>query len=78
MRFLKYLVLSFKYDKSIDFILAIGDKGRTCFEKTRFNKVKIYDWAYFTEQKFNKSIFERKNSLPKLLFVGSIDSRKIF
>lgn len=81
LRFLKYLYLRFKYNNSINFILAIGLRGRDCFEKTGFDKNKIYDWGYFTEQKYNKCFssiknIERISILPKILFVGSIDARK--
>lgn len=76
LRFLKYFILRVKYNRYINFILAIGDRGKWCYEKTGFPKDKIYDWAYFTEEpKIEK---KSKNMLPKPvgLFVGSIDANK--
>ncbi|MCL2596420.1 MAG: glycosyltransferase family 4 protein [Paludibacter sp.] len=75
LRFLKYWILKLRYNKHIDFILAIGNKGRWCFEKTGFSKSKIYDWAYFTED-IGSTSFNNKHTLNRFLFVGQIIKRK--
>jgi glycosyltransferase involved in cell wall biosynthesis len=77
LRFVKYFILQLQYGKYIGFILAIGNKGRWCYEKTGFSKNKIFDWGYFTE-KTNAGIIEKENFSNKssLLFIGSIDQRK--
>jgi glycosyltransferase involved in cell wall biosynthesis len=75
VRFLKYLILKLKYNRKIDFILAIGNRGRWCYEKTGFSKTKIFDWAYSTEKQ--ETIQIRSTShIPTILFIGSIDKRK--
>lgn len=75
LRFLKYAIYKFKYGNQIDFILAIGNKGRWCYEKVGFSKCGIYDWAYFTEEPKINQLKDRSNIL-KLLFIGSINRRK--
>jgi glycosyltransferase involved in cell wall biosynthesis len=75
LRFLKRYFLQFKYGKYIDFILAIGNKGRWSFEVTGFAKKKIYDWGYFTEMPDSHTTsFDRKK--PIITFVGRIDENK--
>lgn len=77
LRFLKYYMLRLKYQNKIDFILAIGDRGRWCYEKVGFSKNKIFDWAYFTENNLpDDNIDKSFHLLPKILFVGSIDANK--
>jgi glycosyltransferase involved in cell wall biosynthesis len=75
LRFVKYFLFAIRFRKRISFILAVGNRGRWCFEKTGFTKTKIFDWAYFTE---TPSIKIQNNTAgkTKLLFVGSIDERK--
>jgi len=83
LRFLKYYYLRFRYQKVIDFVLAIGGTGRLYYEKVGFPKHKIYDWGYFTEP---HSVIRQQSTdidndaksarLSKILFVGSIDHNK--
>jgi glycosyltransferase involved in cell wall biosynthesis len=75
LRFIKYFLFNLKYRRHIDFILAIGKRGRWCFEKTGFTKKIIFDWAYFTEVE-KISISGNKNIVSQILFVGSIDENK--
>jgi glycosyltransferase involved in cell wall biosynthesis len=76
LRFLKYFILRIRYGKEIGSVLAIGNRGRWCYEKVGFSKNKIFDWAYFTEDTGCRMQHELKNHLPSLLFIGSISKRK--
>lgn len=76
LRLLKYTMLRIRYERAIDFVLAIGERGRWCFEKAGFPKQKIFDWGYFTEQPVLRNLSQDTKGLVKLLFIGSIDHRK--
>ncbi|MDR1652546.1 MAG: glycosyltransferase family 4 protein [Prevotellaceae bacterium] len=76
LRFLKYVLLNSRYGNRIDFILAIGNRGRWCFEKTGFPKKNIFDWGYFTETPRYNTIQYSTNAILNILFIGSIDVRK--
>ena len=76
LRFIKYFILRLKYNRKLQFILAIGDRGRWCYEKVGFFKNKIFDWAYFTESVECEVQHKPVDDLPSLLFVGSISKRK--
>jgi glycosyltransferase involved in cell wall biosynthesis len=76
MRFLKYLILRLRYNKRISFILAIGNRGRWCYEKTGFSKIKIFDWAYFSE-KPDITIYKKdEGHLANIIFVGTLNENK--
>lgn len=75
IRFLKYSYYKQKYNKKISFILAIGNKGRWCFEKTGFSKKKIFDWGYFTETA-TIPISDNLNNLPSLIYIGTLNKSK--
>ncbi len=75
LRLVHYFLLRWRYDKYIDFILVIGNRGRWCYEKTKFSKFKIYDWGYFTENTY-VDIYDKESNPKKIIFVGSIDERK--
>jgi glycosyltransferase involved in cell wall biosynthesis len=78
LRKLKYYYLGLKYASKIDFVLAIGDKGRECFESIQFPVYKIFDWGYFTTEK-NISIDEdccNSSSGVNLIYVGRITRDK--
>jgi glycosyltransferase involved in cell wall biosynthesis len=75
LRFFKYWLFRMRYSKHICFILTTGRRGRRCFESVGFSKSIIYDWAYFTET-HTIAIHENQTENPKLLFIGSIDTRK--
>lgn len=75
-RQLKYSLLRIKYGKSISAMLPTGQLGVRQYEKIGFKNV--YEWGYFIENStvpcdchLTKSTFR-----PKLLFVGSLDTRK--
>jgi glycosyltransferase involved in cell wall biosynthesis len=55
--------------------LAIGNRGRWCYEKTGFSKIKIFDWGYFTES-CDTEISSILSDKISILFIGSIDRRK--
>ncbi|MDR1544245.1 MAG: glycosyltransferase family 4 protein [Prevotellaceae bacterium] len=76
LRFLKYVLLNWKYGRHLDFILAVGNRGRWCYEKTGFPKEKIFDWGYFTEMPQHDTIQYGANEILNILFIGSIDTRK--
>lgn len=76
LRFLKYFILKLKYNRHINFILAIGNRGRWCYEKTGFSKSKIFDWGYFTEIHSLKIPKKVENQLPRIIFVGRLDKNK--
>ena len=75
MRIVKYWLFRLSCGSSIRFILVTGERGRWCYEKIRFPKSKIFDWAYFTETPAI-TIKQDMLSTPKILFIGSIDKRK--
>lgn len=77
-RTFKYIFLSIKYGKSIDFLLATGELACKEYQNAGFSAEKIFNWAYYIES-FNNS--ESKPALaiaalPNILFVGSLDKRK--
>jgi glycosyltransferase involved in cell wall biosynthesis len=78
MRYVKYVLFRMRYEKHIDFILAIGHKGRACFEKVGFPQEKIFDWGYFTEMPdaalFNTTVVKKEK--PSLIYVGRINDAK--
>jgi glycosyltransferase involved in cell wall biosynthesis len=76
LRFIKYYIFRLKYNKRIDFILAIGNRGRWCYERTGFSKQNIFDWAYFTEKPKSNQRENISDDIPSFLFIGSIESRK--
>lgn len=75
LRFLKYWLFRIRYSKHVSFILTTGERGRWCFESVGFSRSIIYDWAYFTET-HTIAIRENQTKDIKLLFIGSIDTRK--
>jgi len=75
LRFIKYFLLRLKYSKHIGFILTTGKRGRWCYESVGFLKSKIYDWAYFTETP-KIEIKDHSGNLPKILFIGTINTNK--
>lgn len=75
IRFLRYMYYKQKYNKKLSFILAIGNKGRWCFEKTGFSRKKIFDWGYFTNVSTIQTS-DNLNSLPSLVYVGSLNKNK--
>jgi len=76
LRFLKYFFYRIKYNHYISFILAIGNKGRWCFEKVGFHKSKIFDWGYFTKTVNNIIENQIKNKRPSLLYIGRLNKNK--
>ncbi|MDR2039814.1 MAG: glycosyltransferase family 4 protein [Bacteroidales bacterium] len=75
LRGIKYRILKMLYNNSIEFLLAIGEKGRWCYEHTGFSRQKIFDWAYFTE-KLSFPIPTSHKVLPTVIFVGRLDDNK--
>lgn len=73
----KYFLFNLQYSNSIDFILAIGHKGRECLQAASFSSTKIYDWGYFTESSPREtppdSTFSGK---PRLIYVGRLSKGK--
>lgn len=78
LRLMKYFLFKVKYGKSIRLILAIGHKGRQCFERARFPKSLIFDWGYFTElSPFEKQdIFVPHDEKPNIIYVGRVSKVK--
>lgn len=72
----KYNFFSKKYQNIIKGVFVTGMPARVCFESLKFSKDIIYDWGYFTEFTGQKNSKISDNTLPKLLFVGSIDKNK--
>lgn len=75
LRYVRHLYFRYKYENKISFILAIGNKGRWCFEKTGFSKKKIFDWGYFTETA-TIPISDNLNNLPSLIYIGTLNKSK--
>lgn len=78
IRKLYYKFMRIKWNRRVDFILAIGSLARDCFSEAGFDNNKIFDWAYFTENKLQNEVKKRYeiSSKPRLIFVGSIDRSK--
>lgn len=74
LRRCKYAWFFKKYGNHISRIFATGDLGVRAFRKAGFPAHKLYQWGYFTEQVATDIIYE--NAKPKIIFVGSIDTRK--
>lgn len=75
LRDLKYSYLKVKYGKFISAMLPTGELGVTQYRGLGFKN--IFEWGYFTESDISQDFFNDKtNSVPKLLFVGSLDKRK--
>ncbi len=74
-------LLRAKYQKyilgnKIDFIFAIGDRGRWWFEKVGYHSRKIFDWAYFVESSQMESNLKAKEDIFNLIFVGRLNDQK--
>jgi len=78
LRQIKYYLFSLKYKSSIDFIFAIGNKGRECFERTVFESRRIFDWGYFTEAKeVHQKPYQIENKQDvNLIYVGRLTKSK--
>ncbi len=80
IRYLRLALLGRIYGSSIAFILAIGHRGRRCFERAGFDKHKIFDWGYFTEfeeQEYTGIVHNGDAAeKAKLIFVGRITRNK--
>ena len=65
-----------RYNKHIDFILAIGNGGVNWFEKSGFKKSKIFDWAYFTQNVETSKLKKVNRKSIDVLYVGQLIKRK--
>lgn len=75
LRILKYKVLSIRYKRRLLAILPTGQMGVEQYKRIGFKNV--FEWGYFTETPKSKIIdYQKAPKSPKLLFVGSLDTRK--
>ena len=76
LRFLKGVIQQIKYNSKIDFILAIGIKGRWWFQKIRYSSEIIYDFGYFIDVG-NELLLKESNVVDKkIIYVGRINDNK--
>ena len=74
LRFLRSKYLKVKHN-NVDFILAIGDRGRWWYERCGYPSEKIYDWAYFVEEPKDRLSHTSSNS-KTIIFVGLLCESK--
>lgn len=74
-RFFIYKYYFYKYDKSINFIFAMGDIGVNWYNSIGFSQEKLINFQYFTELP-EAVIYERNNDKFQLLFIGQLIKRK--
>lgn len=76
LRWWKYFLLKVYYNPRIAAILPTGETGCNCYRSVYFPNQKIFEWGYFTKKQELPSRAVNNHSLPRLLFVGSLDDNK--
>ena len=76
LRFIKGLIQQIKYSSKIDFILAIGIKGRWWFQKIGYSSKIIFDFGYFIEVDKRLLITESEVVRKKIIYIGRINNNK--
>lgn len=76
IRFIHSYLEKIKYEKHIDFILAIGSKGRWWYTILGYDKKKIFDFGYFIKSPNVDRTSVSTNTERKVIYVGRVITSK--
>ena len=75
VRKLKYRWFNYRYSRFIDALLPTGRLGCDCYLGCGFPVHKIFEWGYFIGSDFIPGCIS-DSDIVKILFIGSLDTRK--
>lgn len=76
LKLLRGCLEAFHERKLVKGIFAIGSLGVKYYKLIGYNKNKIYSFGYFVSSYNNQVIFNKQNSLFRLIYVGSLTKNK--
>lgn len=76
LRKLKYRWFNYRYSRFIDALLPTGRLGCDCYLGCGFPARKIFEWGYFIGSPLVPDCVPESNTVVRILFIGSLDTRK--